>query len=225
MNAPALRLIVLAALLALCVIGATGLGSSFIGPNRVIAALLGDGARMDTVIVWTLRLPRVALAVAAGMALGLAGAILQRALRNPMAAPSILGITDGAALGVVTFLWLFSDEANVLTVSIQWQPLAAIIGVVSDADRYFAGQEPWALKKTDPERMATVLYVTAEVVRQVAILLQPAMPESAAKLLDLVAVPETERTFAHLGEAGRLKPGTPLEKPAPVFPRYVAPEE
>ena len=103
--------------------------------------------------------------------------------------------------------------------------LAAIIGVVSDADRYFAGQEPWALKKTDPQRMATVLYVTAEVVRQVAILLQPAMPESAAKLLDLVAVPETERTFAHLGEAGRLKPGTPLEKPAPVFPRYVAPEE
>ncbi|MAU21969.1 MAG: iron ABC transporter permease [Martelella sp.] len=133
MNAPALRLTVLTALLALCVIGATGLGSSFIGPDRVISALLGDGARMDTVIVWTLRLPRVALAVAAGMALGLAGAILQRALRNPMAAPSILGITDGAALGVVTFLWLFSDEANVLTVSIQWQPLAAIIGALAFA--------------------------------------------------------------------------------------------
>lgn len=91
--------------------------------------------------------------------------------------------------------------------------LAAIIAVVSETDRYFAGQEPWALKKTDPSRMATVLYVTAEVVRQVAILLQPFMPESAGKLLDLVAVPTDRRDFAHLGEAGRLVSGTPLEAP------------
>ncbi|MBB4189462.1 methionyl-tRNA synthetase [Sinorhizobium terangae] len=102
--------------------------------------------------------------------------------------------------------------------------LAAIIAVVSETDRYFAGQEPWALKKTDPERMATVLYVTAEVVRQIAILLQPFMPESAGKLLDLVAVPADKRDFAHLGEPGRLVSGTPLEAPKPVFPRYVAPE-
>ncbi|WP_244464831.1 FecCD family ABC transporter permease [Martelella endophytica] len=115
-------------LLAGCLILATGLGSSFISPSRVAAALFGHGSRTDDIIIWTLRLPRVALATLAGMALGLSGAILQRALRNPMAAPSILGITDGAALGVVTFLWLFSDEANVLTVSVHWQPLAAILG-------------------------------------------------------------------------------------------------
>lgn len=102
--------------------------------------------------------------------------------------------------------------------------LAAIIAVVSETDRYFAGQEPWALKKTDPERMATVLYVTAEVVRQIAILLQPFMPDSAGKLLDLVAVPAEKRDFAHLGETGRLVAGTPLEAPKPVFPRYIAPE-
>ncbi|AJD41260.1 methionine--tRNA ligase [Rhizobium sp. SEMIA 4085] len=102
--------------------------------------------------------------------------------------------------------------------------LASIIAVVSETDRYFASQEPWALKKTDPARMGTVLYVTAEVVRQIAILLQPFMPESAGKLLDLVAAPADERGFAALGEAGRLVPGTPLEAPKPVFPRYVAPE-
>lgn len=102
--------------------------------------------------------------------------------------------------------------------------LAAIIAVVSETDRYFAGQEPWALKKTDPERMGTVLYVTAEVVRQIALLLQPFMPDSTAKLLDLVAAPAGKRDFAALGEAGRLVPGTPLEAPTPVFPRYVAPE-
>ncbi|UXT40777.1 methionine--tRNA ligase [Agrobacterium tumefaciens] len=102
--------------------------------------------------------------------------------------------------------------------------LAAIIAVVSETDRYFASQEPWALKKTDPERMGTVLYVTAEVVRQIGILLQPFMPDSCEKLLDLVAAPADKRDFAALGEAGRLVPGTPLEAPKPVFPRYVAPE-
>ncbi len=102
--------------------------------------------------------------------------------------------------------------------------LAAIIAVVSETDRYFAGQEPWALKKTDPVRMGTVLYVTAEVVRQIAILLQPYMPDAAAKLLDLVAAPAGKRDFSALGEAGRLVPGTPLDAPKPVFPRYVAPE-
>jgi methionyl-tRNA synthetase len=102
--------------------------------------------------------------------------------------------------------------------------LAAIIAVVSETDRYFASQEPWALKKTDPVRMGTVLYVTAEVVRQIAILMQPFVPASAEKLLDLVAAPADKRDFAALGEVGRLVAGTPLEAPKPVFPRYVPPE-
>ena len=67
--------------------------------------------------------------------------------------------------------------------------LTAIWQVVADANRYFAAQEPWALRKTDPERMATVLYVTAEVVRQIAILVQPVMPASAARMLDLAGGP------------------------------------
>lgn len=97
--------------------------------------------------------------------------------------------------------------------------LAAIFGVVSEANRYFAGQEPWALKKTDPQRMQTVLYVTAETVRRVAILCQPFVPDAAGKLLDLLAVDPGHRTFADLGQ--ELAPGDPLPPPAPVFPRYV----
>ena len=67
------------------------------------------------------------------------------------------------------------------------QVLNAVWAVVADANRYFAGEAPWALAKTDPARQGTVLYVTAEVIRQVAILAQPFMPASAAKLLDLLA--------------------------------------
>ena len=58
----------------------------------------------------------------------------------------------------------------------QW--LNAVWAVVAEANRYFAGEAPWALAKSDPARQKTVLYVTAEVVRQIAILVQPVMPES-----------------------------------------------
>ena len=103
--------------------------------------------------------------------------------------------------------------------------LDAVWSVISDANQYFAGQEPWAKKKTDPARMETILYVTAEVVRQFAILAQPAMPELAPKLLDALAIPAAARSFASLGPQGRLTPGTPVPEPQGVFPRYIDPSE
>jgi methionyl-tRNA synthetase len=101
--------------------------------------------------------------------------------------------------------------------------LNAVWAVVAEANRYFAGEAPWALAKTDPPRQRTVLYVTAEIVRQVAILAQPAMPVSAAKLLDSLGIPESARDFASLGGATRIQPGTKLPAPVGVFPRYVEP--
>ena len=68
--------------------------------------------------------------------------------------------------------------------------------VLSEANRYFSAQEPWKLKKTDPDRMATVLWATIEVVRIISILIQPVMPGSAGKILDLLGVDEGA------GEAG-----------------------
>jgi methionyl-tRNA synthetase len=105
------------------------------------------------------------------------------------------------------------------------QVLNAVWVVVAEANRYFAGEAPWALAKTDPQRQATVLYVTAEVIRQVAILAQPFMPDSAAKLLDLLAIPGTERDFGFLGAGHRIAPDSRLPQPAPVFPRYVDAEK
>ena len=104
------------------------------------------------------------------------------------------------------------------------QVLNAAWAVVADANRYFAGEAPWALAKTDPAKQGTVLYVTAEVIRQVAILAQPFIPASAGKLLDLLAVPASERSFAALDGSQRLAPGTTLPAPSGVFPRYVEPE-
>jgi methionyl-tRNA synthetase len=103
--------------------------------------------------------------------------------------------------------------------------LAAVFEVVSEANRYFAAQEPWALRKTDFARMGTVLYVTAEVLRQVSILVQPFIPGSATKLLDILAVPLGERDFSYLAKEHYLDTGTPLPAPEPVFPRYVETSE
>ena len=105
------------------------------------------------------------------------------------------------------------------------QVLNCVWAVVADANRYFASEAPWALAKTDPKRQGTVLYVTAEILRQVGMLAQPFVPTSAAKLLDLLAVGADERSFAALGPEGRIKAGVTLPAPSPVFPRYVEPEE
>jgi methionyl-tRNA synthetase len=102
--------------------------------------------------------------------------------------------------------------------------LAEIWAVVAEANRYFAGQEPWTLRKTDPARMATVLYVTAEALRAIGILVQPFVPAAAATLLDLLAVPQEARGLATVGEGQRLTPGTALPAPSPIFPRFVEPE-
>ncbi|MGC6534014.1 MAG: methionine--tRNA ligase [Parvibaculales bacterium] len=97
--------------------------------------------------------------------------------------------------------------------------LAVVMEAVSEANRYFAAQEPWSLKKDNPQRMGTILYVTAEVVRQAAILLQPVIPQGAAQLLDTLRVAGEARDFAHLGAAHRLMPGQALPTPQGVFPR------
>ena len=99
--------------------------------------------------------------------------------------------------------------------------LADIFRVVGEANRYFAGEEPWAKKKTDPARMATVLYVTAETIRRLAIPLQAFIPAAAGALLDQLGVHAEARDFASAGEDHALKEGAPLPAPAPVFPRFV----
>ncbi len=110
-----------------------------------------------------------------------------------------------------------------------WQPyldacqfhnvLACIVGVASDANAYIDSTAPWGLKKTDPKRMEEVLYTLAETIRCIAIALQPIVPDSAAKILDQLAVPPAERGLTHLSTEFALKSGTPLPAPSGVFPR------
>ncbi|HXO81655.1 MAG TPA: methionine--tRNA ligase [Mycobacterium sp.] len=109
----------------------------------------------------------------------------------------------------------FDSQAMHLALETIWLMLGA-------ANRYFSAQEPWVLRKSEAQadqvRFATVLYVTCEVVRIAALLIQPVMPDSAGKLLDLLGQSQEQRSFAAIGE--RLEPGIALPAPTGVFPRY-----
>ncbi len=96
--------------------------------------------------------------------------------------------------------------------------------VVRAANGYVDHQAPWALRKTDPSRMATVLFTLAEVIRHLGILSQPFVPEAAGRLLDQLAVPHDQRNFSALTADSRLVEGVPLPKPFGVFPRIVESE-
>ncbi|MET0672425.1 MAG: methionine--tRNA ligase [Microbacterium pygmaeum] len=132
---------------------------------------------------------------------------------GPFSAPDIelLGLADGL-LPIVRRC--FDAPAMHLGLEAIWSVLGA-------ANRYFSSQEPWTLRRSsaeaDQERFRTVLYVTIEVVRIAALLVQPVIPGAAARLLDLVGMPVDRRDFTTIGE--RIAPGTRLPAPVPVFPR------
>lgn len=105
----------------------------YISPLDVLKALFGVGNEMQTTVITSFRLPRIVVAMMVGMALAVAGGILQGIIRNPLGSPEIIGLTGGASLAVVSFLAMFSDKNNSLTVSIGWLPLAAFAGATITA--------------------------------------------------------------------------------------------
>jgi len=118
-------------------------GDSFINPIKVLQVLIGNGSDFDQLIIVDFRMPRIFIAAFAGMALAVAGAILQGIIKNPLASPDLIGISAGGGAAVVGFLAMFSDSNHSLTVSIEWLPLAGFIGatIVGLIDYIFAWKD------------------------------------------------------------------------------------
>lgn len=117
--------LVLFILCAAAMVISTGIGSQYISPSQVISSLFGQADPTVEIIVEKLRLPRILTAVLVGSSLAVAGAVLQGVIRNPLASPDVTGITDGASLGAVLFIFFTSG-----TISIKYMPLAAILGAI-----------------------------------------------------------------------------------------------
>ncbi len=96
------------------------------------------------------------------------------------------------------------------------------------ANKYIDEQAPWALRKTDPERMKTVLATLFIVIRDLSILAQPFVPAGAARILDQMSIGEGERSFADVVDLDWFKrfveEGRRIGTPQPAFPRIIEPE-
>ncbi|MGC6329271.1 FecCD family ABC transporter permease [Rhizorhabdus sp. FW153] len=112
---------ILLLLLLMAAVGSIALGAVPISLARMAAVLVGKGDMVARIILIDLRLPRALVGLAVGAMLGLAGAVLQGYLRNPLAEPSVLGASNAAALGAVGAIYYGLSEWNVVLL-----PLMAI---------------------------------------------------------------------------------------------------
>ena len=114
----------------------TAIGTVFISPSDILSAIVGDADRVPRQIIWNLRVPRAFVGALVGMNLAVAGVLLQGTMRNPLAAPTIVGVTAGAGLaatavmvlmpGLPTFIPLIAFggamAASVFVYLLSWQP-------------------------------------------------------------------------------------------------------
>ena len=105
MSRPALPLL-LALVLVLMAFGAVMVGPFGLSPGEVLRTLVGQGDPQARIVIWNIRLPRVAAALLVGAALAAAGASYQALFRNPLVSPDILGVSAGAGLGAVAGIFL-----------------------------------------------------------------------------------------------------------------------
>ncbi|MGL5978827.1 MAG: FecCD family ABC transporter permease [Erysipelotrichaceae bacterium] len=119
-------------LLLVCVLASLHTGSNSLTTQQIIQTLFGQGSNAQTITIFQLRLPRIALALLVGGALALAGSVLQSVTRNDLADTGILGINAGAVFFVVVFLTIANGNvyAGISTTSIWAMPVVALIGAV-----------------------------------------------------------------------------------------------
>jgi methionyl-tRNA synthetase len=97
-----------------------------------------------------------------------------------------------------------------------------ILEISATANNFIDSEAPWVLKKNGKlKEMNEVLYILAEAIRYIGILLQPFVPVSASKILDQLGVEKDERKFEHLNQKFALKPGSSIPEPQPIFPRII----
>ncbi|MEG0295755.1 MAG: iron ABC transporter permease [Clostridium sp.] len=127
--------LILTALIAITVIISLNLGSFRIEPLDIIKTLLGQGSKSHEIAIFSLRLPRIVIAILVGMALATAGTILQGVTKNDLADSGILGINSGAALFVVMYIYFMNgnvyDGVNNLTIFTM--PVIALAGAAFGA--------------------------------------------------------------------------------------------
>ncbi len=99
--------------------------------------------------------------------------------------------------------------------------LQAIWDLIGLGNKYIDDMAPWALAKDESQhaRLGTIMYNLLDSLRLVALLIEPVMPETSGKILDILGCKQEQTTLAGNDQWGRLKPGTEIAKAKPLFPR------
>ena len=139
--------------------------------------------------------------------------------------PELGALTDADKAIIAEVTEALETAQKAMDQQLVHEATGAIITALSSANNYFAAQEPWALKKTDPARMASVLYVTADTVRRLAIPMLAFVPASASRLLDQLGVENDQRTLSAALNVNSLLANTELPSPQGVFARLEKPAE
>lgn len=126
-SAPQKKLLALIIILSVVYVVCVCAGSSFLSPETVLLGIFGKSGSQVKMILETIRLPRATTAILAGAALGVSGALLQGTIRNPLAAPNVIGITGGGSLFAVLFLNFLPDGGTVFL------SLATFLGALAAA--------------------------------------------------------------------------------------------
>ena len=109
----------------------------------------------------------------------------------------------------------FSDNMSLIRKEIDNQNINYyinfIINALFEANKYFNDQEPWK-KKDDPQRLATIIYTSLEMIRKITFMLYPIIPESAIKALNIFGLKEEDIDFNSIGENNFLKSGEIINK-------------
>ncbi|MGG1481390.1 iron ABC transporter permease [Bacillus smithii] len=111
------------------------LGSFSIKPWEVVQTFLGQGTRKQEIVLFSMRLPRIVMAILVGTALAVSGAILQSITKNDLADPGIMGISSGAALAVVMYIYFMNGNVydGVSNLTIWTMPVVAFFGSILGA--------------------------------------------------------------------------------------------
>ncbi|MFP3921372.1 MAG: FecCD family ABC transporter permease [Dichotomicrobium sp.] len=129
--------VILAGVLAMLALAALMIGPYPLSPVEVVAALSGAADQQAEIVVWNVRLPRVAAALLVGAALASAGAAYQALFRNPLVSPDILGVSAGAGLGAVLGIFLSLPIAGIqLAAFAGGLGAVALVWVVASAVRH-----------------------------------------------------------------------------------------
>ncbi|MDR2310149.1 MAG: iron ABC transporter permease [Brucellaceae bacterium] len=133
MRAPT-ALFALAGLLLLTILISLQLGSYPLRLYDLYAVLSQQGTPQQELVLFSIRLPRLLLAILTGCGLAVSGAILQAVFRNDLADPGLLGLSAGAGLMIILLLWMQQNgQQNGLLIAGLWRPVAAFCGAALSA--------------------------------------------------------------------------------------------